>query len=178
MLSRRYHDNLPSQPSPYLPAASTGKPSPLSGPGRSPGDLSPAHAHHRARAPFSYRARIAVLSGVRHPRLWLSTVALPRLRRLLSDPIEGLRSGPLCFSARGFPLHAATRIEAADRSGLERLCRYVTRPPLAAGRLQLIDADHLTFRLKAPWSDGTTHLLLSPLELLEKLAALIPPGST
>jgi hypothetical protein len=98
-----------------------------------------------------------------------------RVRRLLSDPIEGLRSGPLCFSARGFSLHAATRIEAEDRAGLERLCRYVTRPPLAAGRLQLIDADHLTFRLKTPWSDGTTHLLLSPLELIEKLAALIPP---
>ena len=98
-----------------------------------------------------------------------------RVRRLLSDPIEGLRSGPLCFSARGFSLHAATRIKAEDRAGLERLCRYVTRPPLAAGRLQLIDADHLTFRLKTPWSDGTTHRLLSPLELIEKLAALIPP---
>ena len=33
----------------------------------------------------------------------------------------------------------------------------------------------LTFRLKTPWSDGTTHLLLSPLELIEKLAALVPP---
>ncbi|MBC8254802.1 MAG: transposase [Ardenticatenia bacterium] len=98
-----------------------------------------------------------------------------RVRRLLSDPIEGLPSGRLCFSARGFSLHAATRIEAEDRVGLERLCRYVMRPPLAGGRLQLIDADHLTFRLKTPWSDGTTHLLLSPLELIEKLAALIPP---
>ena len=49
------------------------------------------------------------------------------------------------------------------------------RPPQAAGQLQLIDADPLTFRLKTPWSDGTTHLLLSPLELIEKLAALIPP---
>ena len=37
-----------------------------------------------------------------------------------------------------------------------------------------IDADHLTFRLKTPWSDGTAHLLLSPLELIEKLAALCP----
>jgi len=98
-----------------------------------------------------------------------------QVRRLLSDPSAGLRSGPLCFSARGFSLHAATRIEAEDRTGLERLCRYITRPPLAAGRLQCIDTDHLTFRLKTPWSDGTTHLLLSPLELMEKLAALIPP---
>ena len=56
-----------------------------------------------------------------------------------------------------------------------RLCRQVMRPPLAAGRLRLIDADHLTFRLKTPWSDGTTHLVLSPLELIEKLAALVPP---
>ena len=27
----------------------------------------------------------------------------------------------------------------------------------------------------ANWSDGTTHLVLSPLELIEKLAALVPP---
>ena len=54
----------------------------------------------------------------------------------------------MCFSARGFSLHAATRIEAEDRAGLERLCRYVMRPLLAAGRLQFIDADQLTFRLK------------------------------
>ena len=39
----------------------------------------------------------------------------------------------------------------------------------------MVDADHLTFRLKTPWSDGTTHLVLSPLELIEKLAALVPP---
>jgi len=97
------------------------------------------------------------------------------VRRLLSDPIEGVPSDRLCFSARGFSLHAAMRIEAEDRAGLERLCRYVMRPPLATGRLRLIDADHLTFRLKTPWSDGTTHLLLSPLKRIEKLAALIPP---
>ena len=46
-----------------------------------------------------------------------------RVRRLLSDPIEGLRSGRLCFSARGFSLHGATRIAAEDRADLERLCR-------------------------------------------------------
>ena len=37
-----------------------------------------------------------------------------RVRRLRSDPVEGRRSGPLCFAARGFSLHAATRI-VADR---------------------------------------------------------------
>ena len=53
------------------------------------------------------------------------------VRHLLSDPIDGLRGGPLYFSARGFSLHAATRIAAEDRAGLERLCRYLTRPPLS-----------------------------------------------
>ncbi len=33
----------------------------------------------------------------------------------------------------------------------------------------------LEFTLKTPWADGTTALLLSPQELLEKLSALVPP---
>ena len=98
-----------------------------------------------------------------------------RLRRVLRDPARGIRTGPLCFASRGFSLHAATRIAADNRQGLEQLCRYVARPALAAGRLRIIDTDQLSFALKTPWSDGTTHLLLSPFELLEKLAALIPP---
>ena len=68
-----------------------------------------------------------------------------------------------------FSLHAATRVEADDRSRLERLCRYVIRPPLAAGKLRVLDEETLRFTLKTPWSDGTTHLVLSPLELIEKL---------
>jgi hypothetical protein len=98
-----------------------------------------------------------------------------RVRRRLIDPEEGIRSGPLCFSSRGFSLHAATCVEAADRVGLEKLCRYVIRPPLAAGRLQILDAEPVAFTLKSIWSDGTYQIVLSPEELLEKLAALVPP---
>ncbi len=98
-----------------------------------------------------------------------------RVRRRLIDPEEGVRSGPLCFASRGFSLHAATGVEAADRAQLERLCRYVIRPPLAAGRLQILDAEQVVFSLKSVWSDGTYQIVLSPEELLEKLAALVPP---
>ena len=98
-----------------------------------------------------------------------------RVRRRLIDPEEGARSGPLCFSSRGFSLHAATRVEATDRVRLEKLCRYVIRPPLAAGRLQILDAEHVAFSLKSILSDGTYQIVLSPEELLEKLAALVPP---
>jgi hypothetical protein len=94
-----------------------------------------------------------------------------RVRRQLSDPEDGVRTGTLCYAARGFSLHAATRIEAADRRRLERLCRYVIRPPVAARRLRVVDDETLVFQLKTPWADGTTSLVLSPTELLEKLAA-------
>ena len=36
-------------------------------------------------------------------------------------------------------------------------------------------SQRLCFALKTPWSDGTRPLLLSPMELLEKRAALVPP---
>ena len=98
-----------------------------------------------------------------------------RLRRALRDPAIGVRTASLCFASRGFSLHAATRTAGPDRRGLERLCRYVARPPLATRRLRLLASQRLCFALKTPWSDGTSHLLLSPMELLEKLAALVPP---
>ncbi len=97
------------------------------------------------------------------------------VRRVLSDPAAAVRTSALCFASRGFSLHAATRIDANDKAGLERLCRYVARPPLAAGRLEQHSDDKLSFGLKTPWDDGTTHIVLSPLEFLEKLAALVPP---
>lgn len=53
--------------------------------------------------------------------------------------------------------------------------QWVLSPPLEIGRLARIDDDRLSFRLKTPWADGTTHLVLSPMELIEKLAALVPP---
>jgi hypothetical protein len=29
-------------------------------------------------------------------------------------------------------------------------------------------------KLKTPWRDGTTHLVMSPLEFMQRLAALVP----
>jgi len=66
-----------------------------------------------------------------------------KVRRRLTDPEDGARSGALCYASRGFSLHAATRIEATDRRRLERLCRYVIRPPVASGRLRFVDEQTL-----------------------------------
>ena len=68
----------------------------------------------------------------------------------------------LVLCSRGFSLHAATRVAGPDRRRLERLYRYVAQPALAGGRLRLLASQQLCFALKTPWSDGTSHLLLSP----------------
>jgi len=75
----------------------------------------------------------------------------------------------------GYNLHASPAIDAHDRQGLERILRYMGRPPLSSHRLQLApDGKNLILHLKTPWRDGTSRILLSPFELLERLVALIP----
>ena len=48
------------------------------------------------------------------------------------------------------------------------------RPPLSKARLSRLDDGRIKLRLRSQWSDGTTHLVLEPHELIEKLAPLIP----
>jgi hypothetical protein len=62
-----------------------------------------------------------------------------------------------------------------EREKLERLCRYVSRPPVAEDRLALTATGHVRYTLKTPYRDGTTHLVLEPLDLMARLAALVPP---
>ena len=66
------------------------------------------------------------------------------------------------------------RVAANDRKRLEQLCRYITRPALSDERVQLNAAGQVELKLKTPWRDGTTHLVVSPLEFMQRLAALVP----
>ncbi len=54
------------------------------------------------------------------------------------------------------------------------MCRYITRPALSDERVQLNAAGQVELKLKTPWRDGTTHLVMSPLEFMQRLAALVP----
>ena len=80
----------------------------------------------------------------------------------------------LCADVDGFSLHAAVRCAADDRQALEQLCRYITRQALASERVQTNAAGQVVLKLKTPWRDGTTHLVMSPLEFMQRLAALVP----
>ena len=65
---------------------------------------------------------------------------------------------------------------AWDRAGLERLIRYCARPVFAGERLNWLEPDQrLVYQLPKPRPDGQTELYLTPLEFLDRLAALIPP---
>src|SRR5438046_8917253 len=50
----------------------------------------------------------------------------------------------------------------------------MARSAVALERLQEDASGDLVYTFTKPWSDGTTGITLSPLELLEKLAALVP----
>jgi hypothetical protein len=54
------------------------------------------------------------------------------------------------------------------------LCRYITPPALANERVQTNAAGQVLLKLKTAWRDGATHLVMSPLEFMQRLAALVP----
>ena len=81
---------------------------------------------------------------------------------------------PLTAARDGFSMNAAVVCEAHQRDKLERVCRYVSRGPIALERLT-IDGDGLVvYELKHPFSNGTTHVLFEPLDFIARLAALVP----
>jgi len=51
------------------------------------------------------------------------------------------------------------------------------RPALANERVQTHAAGQVVLKLKSPWRDGTTHLVMSPLELMQRLAARATEGA-
>lgn len=87
----------------------------------------------------------------------------------------GRRAARLCAQVDGFSLHAATQVGEHDRPALERLLRYAGRGPIALSRLSWTPAGRVAFRLKRPAPDGSRTLTLSPLALMRRLAALVPP---
>ncbi len=75
----------------------------------------------------------------------------------------------------GINVHAEVAVPALDRAQLERLCRYLCRPPIAQERLEETASGKLRYALKRPWRDGTVAIVLEPMALLARVCALIPP---
>jgi hypothetical protein len=97
-----------------------------------------------------------------------------RVRRVRVFAGQEVPMPPLCAGCDGYTLHAGTVTAARVRVGLERMCRYVLRPPLARCRLERHDDGTVTLGMKRVFADGTAAFRFTAAELTERLCALVP----
>lgn len=99
------------------------------------------------------------------------------IEQLEEEYLEGepKLTGDMAVSFMGFSLHAAVSAWSTNKARLEQLVRYTARPAVSEERLSEASNGDIHYKLKTPWSDGTTGVVFSPLEFLEKLSALVPP---
>jgi hypothetical protein len=71
------------------------------------------------------------------------------------------KSASCCAMVEGFSVHAGVSVPA--------------RGPISNERLSLLPDGRLRYKLKRRWNDGTTAVIYEPMELMERLAALVPP---
>ena len=91
----------------------------------------------------------------------------------------------LAYQHSGFSVDAGVCIEAHDRAALERLLRYCARPPFSMERLRK-EGSKLVYRCAKQRSEPASdkrgakadELTLTPLELIDRIAALVPPPRT
>ena len=86
---------------------------------------------------------------------------------------EPPRRARRCAFLEGFSLHANTQVHENDRESLERLVRYGARGPLALERLSRREDGKLEYRLRKPLPGGATILVLTPVQLLERLCSVM-----
>jgi len=100
----------------------------------------------------------------------------PCLRVLSTPPVHKTVLDPGAAAiVRGFNLHGKTRLDGQDRQQLEKLCRYIARPPIAQERLHILEDGRVRYDMKRTFKDGTKAIVLSPLDFIARLCALVPP---
>ena len=80
----------------------------------------------------------------------------------------------MTVDSRGFDVHTGVVLSASDRNGRERLLRYCARPLLSLERLSVLGDGRIAYAIRKP-RGSETHRVMSPLQFLARLAALIPP---
>lgn len=93
---------------------------------------------------------------------------------LQTVPSRELKQSPFLAKYSGFSLHAGVACKAGERKKLEKICRYIARPSLSEERLSQNAKGQVVYKLKNAYDNGTTHIVLEPLDLLARLASLVP----
>lgn len=85
--------------------------------------------------------------------------------------------GTHCATINGFNMHAKVGVTALARDRQLQLIKYVTRPPISNQRLSRRENGDLLYKLKTPWSDGITVVLLSLKSFVKKLQRWYRPNN-
>ncbi len=85
---------------------------------------------------------------------------------------------PFLSRYSGFSLNKGVFTKAHQREKPERICRYISRPGLSEQRLSLNSRGKVIYQLKTPYENGTTRIILDPLDFLSRLASLVPRPKT
>ena len=99
-------------------------------------------------------------------------------RRVAVRALEGRgvrEASPFVAEHGGVNVHAGVMVHGRDRAGLERLCRYVTRPPIALERLTERDDGCVEYAFRKPWRDGTRAVVLTEEDFMARICAMVPP---
>jgi hypothetical protein len=75
----------------------------------------------------------------------------------------------------GFNLEASVHVDADDDFGREHLLRYCARPALSLARLSELSNGMIAYRIKKLRNHRSKVRYMTPLELLARIAALVPP---
>jgi hypothetical protein len=75
----------------------------------------------------------------------------------------------------GFSVHAGVAFSALDRKGRESLIRYMLRPAIAFERVSILRDGSVAYRTKYKLRSGATARVMTPIEFLCRMAALIAP---
>ena len=110
-------------------------------------------------------------------RVALGPRAGARVRRLghERDTAVVTSRGPRQAHLGGFDLHANVWVSANDRAGLERLCRYVLRPPFAQKRLRLRSDGRVALELKMAWRSCMFRPACSPRAIIWQPSSAATP---
>jgi hypothetical protein len=74
-----------------------------------------------------------------------------------------------------FNVHAGVSIAVGQPEQRERLLRYCARAPLSLERLSLLEDGRIAYRVKHAYRGQTTVRVMTPMQFMARLAALIPP---
>jgi hypothetical protein len=111
------------------------------------------------------------LSFLRLPACYDVAARAPALR--VVEPSR-IREDERVAVVMGFNVHAGAAIDGRDRKRVERVCRYLVRPPIATERLGFV-GEKVRYELKKVWRDGTRRVVLDPYDFLARVCAMVPP---